>query len=116
MEVPIVSHGPKLCVSLHSFTITIHLNRMDRKHMRWVHARVNRKRVKVIRRGRAIEVRADARRAVKGKLTVKVYVMLRHGNHLWAKHTFNACASDHRDGLAAFRLQRHAKHAKRVPY
>lgn len=116
VEVPVVSHGQKLCVSLHSFTITIHLNKMDRKHMRWVHARINRKRVKVIRRGRVIKVPIDARRAVKGKLTVKVYVMLRHGNHLWAKHTFNACTGNHRDGLAAFRLQRHKRHHGRVSY
>lgn len=116
VEVPVVSEGARRCASLHSFTLTIHLSSADRAHMKWVHLRVNRKRIGVQVRGRELVARIDARRAVRGRLTVKVYVMLRHGNHLWAKHTFNACESTHRDGLAAFRLQRHARHRTRVPY
>lgn len=116
VEVPVVSKGSKTCVSVRSFTIAIHLTKADRRHARWIHARVNGKRVKVRRHGNRIEVRVDAHRAVKGRLTVKVYVMLRHGNHLWGKHTFRACAGGRSDGLRAFRLQRHRAHDRRVPY
>jgi Tol biopolymer transport system component len=105
VEVPVVSQAGRRCLAPNA-KLTIILGKVDRRHMRSVHARVGGHRVAVHVHGRRIEVPLKRLRSLKGKVAVEVDVLLRYGNHLRGTHLFLGCTGKRSDGVATFRLQR----------